>query len=148
MKCNKREFLIKLKKSQKKLKKSTKLKITTPFFTDICGGINNWSKIYKMNLKALKKHECNQSKLSHSKILDIGYSRKELYKKWFKNVDEKKIEKIIYQQGAEYAAMGQIVQRKMKNSMILGADHEKMIPFYKINSNIPVIYIKRGYVNN
>ena len=44
--------------------------------------------------------------------------------------------------------MGQIVQRKMKNSMILGADHEKMIPFYKINSNIPVIYIKSGYLNN
>lgn len=147
-KCNKRKFLIKLKKSQKKLKKSTKLKITTPFFTDICGGIKNWSKIYKMNLKALKNHEYNQSKLSHSKILDIGYSRKVLYKKWFKNVDEKKLEEIIYHQGAEYAAMGQIVQRKMKNSMILGADHAKMKPFYKINSNIPVIYIKSGYLNN
>ena len=61
---------------------------------------------------------------------------------------EKKIEEIIYQQGAEYAAMGQIVQRKMKNSMILGADYAKMKPFYKINSNIPVIYIKRRYVNN
>tara|TARA_Y100000590_G_C15679032_1_gene999099 strand:+ start:280 stop:1431 length:1152 start_codon:yes stop_codon:yes gene_type:complete len=148
MKCNKREFLIKLKKSQKKLKKSTKLKITTPFFTDICGGIKNWSKFYKINLKALKNHKYNQSKLNHSKILDIGYSRKELYKKWFENVDQKKIEEIIYKQGAEYATMGQIVQKKKKNSIILGADHAKMKPFYKINSNIPVIYIKSGYLNN
>ena len=44
--------------------------------------------------------------------------------------------------------MGQVVQRKMKNSMILGADDAKMRPFYKINSNIPVIYIKSGYLNN
>ena len=143
--CSKPDFLKKLKVSQKKLKNSTTIKIKTPMFTDLCGGLNNWTKINKKNLTKIKKKKFIKTSLTHEKIMKIATSRKELYQRWFKNFDENKIEEIIYSQGAEYASMGEIIKKKFKNPMVIGADHSRMGEFYKISSNFPIIYIQNQY---
>ncbi len=145
VKCSKKDFLKKLKKSQDKLKNSTSIKIKTPMFTELCGGLVEWRKINNRNFKKLKKKQFVKSVLTHEKIMKIALTRKELYQRWFKNFDEKKIEEIIYAQGAEYAAMGEIIKKKFKNPLLIGADHSRMGIFYKLSSNFPVIYIENNY---
>ena len=113
--CSKKDFLKKLKISQNKFKNSTKKKIKTPMFTDLCGGLDGWIKINNKNIKKLKKKKFTHSILTHKTIMKIALSRKELYQRWFKNFDEKKIEETIYSQGAEYASMGEIIKKKFKN---------------------------------
>ena len=61
VKCSKKQFIDKLKKSQIKLKNSTKLKVKTPLFSDLCNGLKNWEKINSKNFKKLKKNNFGQS---------------------------------------------------------------------------------------
>lgn len=143
--CSEKDFLKKLKLSQKELKNSTTIKIKTPMFTDLCGGLDEWVKINNRNLKKLRKKQFVNTGLTYKKIMKIALTRKELYQRWFKNFDEKNIEEIIYAQGAEYAAMGEIIKKKFKNPLLIGADHSRMGIFYKLSSSFPVIYIENKY---
>jgi len=143
--CSEKDFLKKLKLSQKKLKNSTSIKIKAPMFTDLCGGLDEWIKINNKNLKKLKKKQFINTSLTYEKIMKIALTRKELYQRWFKNFDEKNIEEIIFAQGAEYAAMGEIIKKKFKNPLVIGADHSRMGIFYKLSSSFPVIYIENRY---
>ncbi len=143
--CSQKEFLKKLKLSQKEFRNSSLIKIKTPMFTDLCGGLDEWIKINNKNLKKLKKKQFTNTTLTHEKIMKIALTRKELYQRWFKNFDEKQIEEIIYTQGAEYAAMGEIIKKKFKNPLVIGADHSRMGIFYKLSSRFPIIYIENKY---
>lgn len=146
LKITEKKFISKLKISQKKLLKASKFKIEVPLFTEINGGLNNWKKIYKKNLYKLKKEDYGKSKISKKMILEIAQSRIKLYQKWFKNITKKRLNEIILKQGAEYVTMGEIVSKKYKNSLIIGADHFKMSTFYKVNSHaLPVLYLKNNY---
>ena len=78
-------------------------------------------------------------------MLEIANSRIKLYEKWFGKITKKKLEEIIIKQGAEYATMGDMVSKKYSKSLIVGADHFKMSEFYKINTNLPVLYLKNRY---
>ena len=143
--CSKMDFLEKLKVSQKKFKNSTLIKLKTPMFTSLCGGLDEWVKINNKNLKKLKKKQFSHSVLTHEKIMKIALTRKELYLRWFKNFDEKNIEEVIYAQGAEYASMGEIIKKKFNNPLVIGADHSRMGIFYKLSSKFPVMYIENKY---
>jgi hypothetical protein len=145
LKCTEKDFLKKLIISQKKLKKSTSIKIKVPMFTDLCGGLDKWKKINSKNLIKIKNKKFTNTSLTHEKIMKIAISRKELYQRWFKNFDEKKIEETIYSQGAEYASMGEIIKKRFTNPLVIGADHSRMGAFYKITSNFPIIYIQNKY---
>ena len=145
LKITEEKFISKLKISQKKLLKATKCKIEVPLFTEIDGGFNNWKKIYKKNLSKLKKNDYGKSKINKKIILEIAQSRIKLYEKWFKNITKKRLNEIITKQGAEYATMGDMVSKKHKKCLIIGADHSKMGEFYKVNSTFPVFYLKNEY---
>jgi hypothetical protein len=43
--CSKKDFLKKLKLSQKKFQAATQIRVKTPMFTDLCGGLDEWVKI-------------------------------------------------------------------------------------------------------
>ena len=139
------QFLKKLKLSQKKFQAATQVKVKTPMFTDLCGGLDEWVKINNRSYQKLKKKKFVNSILTHEKIMKIALTRKELYQRWFKNFDEKKIEEIIYTQGAEYVAMGEIIKKRFKNPLVIGADHNRMGIFYKFSSKFPVVYIENKY---
>ncbi len=146
LKISEEKFLSKLRISQKKLLKVTKYKIEAPLFTEIGGGLNKWKKIYKINYAKLKKNNFGKSKINKKMILKIAQSRIKLYEKWFKNITKKRLNEIILKQGAEYVTMGEIVSKKYKNSLIIGADHFKMSTFYKVNSDtLPLLYLKNNY---
>ena len=143
--CSKNQFINKLKKSQIKFKNSTKLKVKTPLFSDLCNGLRNWEKINNKNFIKLKKNKFGKSQLNSKKMLEIANSRKELYKRWFNDFKIEEIKDIICSQGSEYASMGEIIKNKFKNPLVIGADHHKMSEFYKITSKFPIIYVKNQY---
>ena len=145
LKLTEKKFLSRLKLSQKKLLNSTKYKIEVPLFTEIDGGFKNWKKIYKQNYSKIKKFNFGDSKMNKKLMLEIANSRIKLYEKWFGKITKKKLEEIIIKQGAEYATMGDMVSKKYSKSLIVGADHFKMSEFYKINTNLPVLYLKNRY---
>lgn len=145
LKLTEKKFLSRLKLSQKKLLNSTKYKIEVPLFTEIDGGFKNWKKIYKQNYSKIKKFNFGESKMNKKLMLEIANSRIKLYEKWFGKITKKKLEEIIIKQGAEYATMGDMVSKKYSKSLIVGADHFKMSEFYKINTNLPVLYLKNRY---
>ena len=41
--------------------------------------------------------------------------------------------------------MGEIIKKKFKNPLVIGADHHKMSEFYKVTSKFPIIYVKNQY---
>ena len=146
LKLTEEAFISKLRLSQKKLLKTTKCKIEVPLFTEIDGGLDKWKKIYKLNYSKLKKNDFGKSKINKKIISEIAQSRIGLYEKWFKNITKKRLNEIILKQGAEYISMGEMVSKKYKNTLIIGADHFKMSDFYKISSpSMPVFYLKSNY---
>ena len=146
LKLTEEAFISKLRLSQKKLLKTTKCKIEVPLFTEIDGGLDKWKKIYKLNYSKLKKNDFGKSKINKKIISEIAQSRIGLYEKWFKNITKKRLNEIVLKQGAEYISMGEMVSKKYKNTLIIGADHFKMSDFYKISSpSMPVFYLKSNY---
>ena len=53
---------------------------------------------------------------------------------------------LLKAQAAEYATMGHIISRKFKNTLVLGADHARMCPFYQLDGALPVLYLRNNYL--
>lgn len=145
---SKKVFLQKTKINQNKIKKKFKDKncLTNKMFSEIFGNENTWNKNVKKFLIKIKKNQLGFSELDKKKIKDIIGSRISLYKKWYGNRTPEKYKEILFSQGAEYAAMGYLINKKYKNSIVIGADHHKMSQFYSIDSQIPVFYLKKNYI--
>ena len=144
----KKVFLQKTKKNQNKIKKNFTDKncLTNKMFSEIFGAENVWNKNIKKFSTMIKKNQLGFSELNEKKIKDISNSRVPLYKKWYGNCTSEKYKEILFSQGAEYGAMGYLIKKKYKNSIIIGADHHKMSPFYLIGTQIPVFYLKKNYI--
>ena len=86
------------------------------------------------------------SGLTNKKLDDILKSRIQLYSKWYGDMSNEYYKKILIDQGAEYAAMGLLIDKKFKNAVVLGADHHRMTDFYRVDTDIPVVYLKKNYI--
>ena len=52
---------------------------------------------------------------------------------------------MLLHQCAEYAAMGRVFHAAFRNALVVGGDHNRMMPFYWLYQRIPVLYLKRVY---
>ncbi len=75
----------------------------------------------------------------------IFNARLPLYQAWHQNRSNEELMRILYAQGAEYAAIGQVFAGQWRNPIVIGADHNRMQPFYWLYSDIPVLYLTRVY---
>ncbi|WP_110971201.1 hypothetical protein [Pseudomonas huaxiensis] len=75
----------------------------------------------------------------------IFNARLPLYQAWHQQRSNEELMQILYAQGAEYAAIGQVFARQWRNPIVIGADHNRMQPFYWLYSTIPVLYLTRVY---
>ena len=142
------EFKHRLEASQRKLSEQAKCNLLTPFFSDFSNGLVNWSKIHSRFLEMINSNDYGLSGLTKKEIDIIIESRKPLLYRWFGKISDKKILQVLKYQGAEYAAMGYIIEKKFKNPIIIGTDHYKMAPFYNVHSKIPVLYLTSNYMRN
>jgi len=114
-------------------------------FTEYFGGKSIWVKTYKMIHRSISKYFA-KNKNEYRIIVDIIKSRKKLYFNWYKTRNFEILKKIVIKQGAEYATMAYLLQKKFGSVIILGADHHKMSFFYQFGSkNISTLYIKKKY---
>ena len=79
-------------------------------------------------------------------ILDeVLKKRLPLYKSWMGEKSTEEYLKKLIAQGAEYAAVGSIINKNWQNAIILGADHVAMRPFYDLFQKSSVMYKKSFY---
>ena len=114
-------------------------------FTEYFGGKSIWVKKYKTIHRSISRY-FTKNKNEYRIITDIIKSRKKLYFNWYKTRNFEILKKIVIKQGAEYATMAYLLQKKFGSVIILGADHHKMSFFYQFGSkNISTLYIKKKY---
>lgn len=80
--------------------------------------------------------------LDYAAILN---ARLALYQAWHQQRSNEELMQVLYAQGAEYAAIGKVFAEQWSNPIVIGADHNRMQPFYWLYSTIPVLYLTRVY---
>ncbi len=141
------EFEARLRRSQLALQAECPVAIEAPLFTELCGGRATWDKMWRKNQARIVGGDYGGSGLTEPELRQIAESRAPLYRRWLQKRGDFDFMETLLNQGAEYATMGQIVQEKMSNPLVIGADHGRMSPFYNVSSDVPVLYIRNNYVN-
>ena len=145
LKINEKTFLSRLKLSSKKLKTKTPKSCKISLIVEELSNKKNWKKLCSSNQKKIAKKYSSNIHFK-KKIDEIVNSRLALYSSWFPNFDKKNYLNLVFQQGAEYATMGDLYKKHYFNPFILGFDHPKMKMFYNLNKPaIPVLYNKPSY---
>jgi hypothetical protein len=146
LKLTTEKFLGKVRKSLSVIQESSTVSLSTFMFTDLCGGHASWDKCLKKFQKMFDDNNYGNSNLTHEKLLEIVKARKPLYDKWQgeRTYLEDYLPQLI-KQGAEYAVMGATIPQQYKNCLVLGADRSAMGPFYNVNQQLPLLYLKRTY---
>ena len=148
LKLSEKNFLKKVKINQLNIKKNFKYKecTTNKMFVEIFGNKAIWKKNIKIFSKKIVNNQFGYSSLDNKKIDEIINSRIPLYMKWYGKCSNEKYKEILFSQAAEYASMGNLIKKKYKNSIVIGADHHRMSQFYLIGCEIPIFYLKKNYI--
>jgi len=117
-------------------------------FTDLCGGKCGWLTQHAAVTARFQAHEFGAVR-GNPRFQAIARARQALYDRWFQ-VENQPLdfyEDLVVRQGSEYTTMGTIVaeSRVCPNPLLLGADHDKMAPFYTFAADLPVVYLRRNY---
>ena len=145
LKINEKEFKSKLSKSIRCMKEKSNKKCTVDLVVNYLSNRKSWEKRCSKNEKTISIKAKNNTKFNKL-IEDIANSRSMLYSSWFPEYNRRQHKNLVIQQGAEYASMGDLFSKKIKNPIVLGLDHPKMKNFYKLNNEISVIYGKPRYI--
>ena len=145
VKCSEKDFIRKLIRSKKKLKKTLNEVDKVDLLVKSLSTKKLWTISCDKNEKFIK-NLINTDKYFKKTAYEILFSRMELYKSWYPDLDEKQYLNLLIKQGAEYTTMGEIFSKKINNPIVFGLDHPKMGIFYSLKSNITVLYGKPKYV--
>jgi len=107
-------------------------------FTDLCGGLEAWRSLQKINSKLLSINSFgtltkNLPSINHERIF---ISRLPLYKMWFG--DKYDYTQAFTMQTIEYISMGDLISRYGNGkcfTLLLASDHRAMRPYYNIFGN-------------
>ena len=89
----------------------------------------NLDEYFNAIYKRILAGDYGKSGLTDQDLLTIALSRRQLYNRWYGEMDLMKTMLLLKMQAAEYATMGHIINKHLKNTLILGADHARMAPF-------------------
>tara|TARA_B110000858_G_C17769421_1_gene458810 strand:+ start:156 stop:1292 length:1137 start_codon:yes stop_codon:yes gene_type:complete len=140
-----KEFIKKLLISSKKMKKKLPEINHVDLLVKSLSSKKKWIESCKIN-KVKIYQLIKKDKFFKNGIHEILSSRMELYKSWYPDLNEEKYLDLLVSQGAEYASMGDLYNKKLKNPIVFGLDHPKMAVFYNLNIDIPVLYGKPKYL--
>jgi len=140
-----KEFRSKLSKSMKCMRDRSNKNCTVDLVVNYLSNRKSWEKRCIKNEKSISNMTKNNSKFNKF-IEEIAKSRSMLYSSWFPEYNKRQHKNLVIKQGAEYASMGDLFSKNIKNPIVLGLDHPKMKNFYKINNEISVIYGKPRYI--
>lgn len=142
------EFMARLERSRREIAAGAPFPVESRFFTELCGGQEDWTRILDE-----VRHDLAEGEFAAVRDLPwvrrLAVSRAELYKRWFGDSGQAPdffLGKVM-EQGAEYVAMGRIVRAAgdCPDPLVLGADDHRMGRFYRLAGPLPVLYVKRNY---
>lgn len=138
-------FFAKVKETADKTANQVGEECISELFIDDQNKRNQWMNLNDQALSMMENGDFGVINNGYLDLDEVLKKRMPLYKSW---IGEKSIEEYFRKlliQGAEYAAMGSFINKKWRNSLILGADHFAMRPFYDFFQKSSVMYIKSFY---
>lgn len=109
------------------------------------GGEARWHALTADAQQRLERHDNGCIVDNDLDYASIFNARLPLYQAWHQQRSNEELMQILYAQGAEYAAIGKVFAEQWRNPIVIGADHNRMQPFYWLYSTIPVLYLTRVY---
>lgn len=143
---SKAEFVARNRISAAALAAASPVPVIASCFSDHCGGEVGWDRHYNRAVADFRSG-AHRAEMADGFVQEIAESRRGLYERWHgqSGVDISVLEDIVIAQGAEYAAMGAIIQSTFENPLVIGADHHRMAPFYNFGNDLAVLYLERNY---
>lgn len=138
-------FAHKLRVSQQKILDRLGRDTETIMIAEAAGGEDIWNALTAQAQQrlAIGDNGCIvDNDLDYAAILN---ARLALYQAWHQQRSNEELMQVLYAQGAEYAAIGKVFAQQWTNPIVIGADHNRMQPFYWLYSTIPVLYLTRVY---
>lgn len=139
-------FLQRMQSSRNAFQESCSIPIQTPMITELSNGHHSWLALLNQFKARFHQNDFGLSQLNRKKLLAIIKTRKQLYDRWqgVRPTLDDYLPQLL-EQGAEYAAVGSIINRNFRNCLILGADHSAFAPFYSTEQFLPSLYLRRFY---
>ena len=109
------------------------------------GGESSWHALTAIAQQRLAEGDSGCIVAGDLDYASIFNARLPLYQAWHQQRSNDELMQILYAQGAEYAAMGKVFAERWSNPIVIGADHNRMQPFYWLYSQVPVLYLTRVY---
>lgn len=139
-------FLARMAEGGRRIAARTRgLHARTCFVSELAGGLDGWQQLHaemRGRLDAIRRGQAQPARpIDWAAILE---ARRPLYERWIGPRAEDHLAFLV-NQGAEYAALGELASRTHRNSLMLCCDHPAMTPFYKALKDVPVVYLKRNY---
>lgn len=138
-------FRHKLGLSQERILSALGRPATSVFIAELAGGECAWNALVESAYQSLRGDDfaaLMPTRVDLSTILD---TRMPLYQAWHVGRTRQQLADVLLHQCAEYAAMGQLFHATYRNALVVGGDHNRMMPFYWLYQRIPVLYLKRVY---
>jgi hypothetical protein len=139
-------FMQRLEESCAAIAAQSPAPVKASMFCALCGGEEGWQTEYARLRERIDAGEF-EDQLCGGNLREIVRARKPLYQRWYPgHTGDAFFERLVLQQGIEYAVMGKIIGEHYENPLVLGADHHRMgYFFYPLAASIPVIYLSRNY---
>ncbi|WPO98687.1 hypothetical protein SFA35_18895 [Pseudomonas sp. HR96] len=138
-------FAHKLQISQGKLLEALGGEAESIMIAGAAGGEAAWHALTADAQQRLERHDNGCIVDNDLDYPSIFNARLPLYQAWHQQRSNEELMQILYAQGAEYAAIGKVFAAQWDNPIVIGADHNRMQPFYWLYSTIPVLYLTRVY---
>jgi hypothetical protein len=138
-------FLIKVNLSQERVMAAIGRPVESVQITELAGGETAWRMLTSNALLSLQGQDMVHLMPTPIDLDNILEARLPLYQAWHTGRTRAQLQQVLLAQCAEYAAMGTLFHSSYNNSLVIGGDHNMMMPFYWLHQRIPVLYLKRVY---
>jgi len=138
-------FQEKLRLSQKRILAELGLPARSIFISELANGESGWRAITSQAHHVLADHRTPNLMPTKVDLQSVLEARLPLYRAWHGERPQSQYAKILLEQCAEYAAMGRLFHQHFSNPLVIGGDHNRMMPFYWLHQEIPVLYLRRVY---
>lgn len=138
-------FRAKLGRSQEKVLSALGRPAESVFIAELAGGESAWSAAVETAYRSLQGNDFAALMPTRIDLSHVLETRMPLYEAWHVGRSRAQLVDVLLRQCAEYAAMGRLFHACYRNALVVGGDHNRMMPFYWLHQRIPVLYLKRVY---
>jgi hypothetical protein len=138
-------FRRKLEASQVAILEALNRPAESVFVTELAGGEEAWNSLVSESYFALCRDNFAGRLPGPINLDSVLEARMPLYRAWHQGRTRDQLQSVLLYQCAEYAALGRLFSAIWPSALVIGGDHNRMMPFYWLHQIVPVFYLKRVY---